>query len=264
MLLVTNMIKNTFKIKNLIIFIAFLGIALFINPIVKAESQAYPEKPPKDIKVMVLVASGVGITYFNATEVFESWGWVVTTAVVSATISSCHRNDPTIINSDILISEVDWYLLQQYDCIFIPSGGHWDALSSYEPTLELINTAYYSGLIISSLCVGIVVLARASIVNGVKIAYDANSQTYVEEAGGILIDELVVSDKRIITGGSGGGLYGGGASVGPINETCIAIAQSLINRNFSFTLTIGLAIGFISSEILIVMLYSYKKRITSR
>ncbi|NHJ23697.1 MAG: hypothetical protein EAX89_03930 [Candidatus Lokiarchaeota archaeon] len=257
-------VKHALKIKSLLVIITILSITSIINPLVEVEAQESSEDPPRDINVMILIASGVGITYFNATEIFESWGWTVTTAGVSATISSCHRNDPEIINSDILISDVDWYILQQYDCIFIPSGGHWDALSSYEPTLELISTAYYSGLIISSLCVGLRVLARADIVKGVNIARDVNSEAYIEESGGILVDEPVVSDKRIVTGGSGGGLYGGGASVAPLNETCRAIAQTLTMRDFSRILTIGIALGFISCEILVALFYKHLKRTKNR
>lgn len=146
-------------------------------------------------KVMILVAYGVGETYFPAKNKFESWGWNVTTAGLTSSVISCPNINPRPVPVDILISDINNDTLSQYECIFIPSGGHWNELAYDATTLATISNAYNLGVVISSLCIGIVVIARADIVDGVRIAYDANSAPYVISYGGITVNEEVVTIK---------------------------------------------------------------------
>jgi len=154
-----------------------------------------------DHKVIIIAANGVGDTYFHAKRQFESEGWSVSTAGLTSSVTSCPNTNPRPIPVDFLISELTNSTITQYEAIFIPSGGHWFPLINDVRTLNLISDAYDLRLVISSLCVGIRVLARANIINEVRIAYDINSVDYVEAAGGILVNKEVVSDQRIVTGG---------------------------------------------------------------
>jgi putative intracellular protease/amidase len=241
-----------------------LIVSIFLTAIlpsgVSTINQGVDFNPPNNSKVLILVAGGVGITYYHAKDKFESWGWDVDTAGVSSSVVSCPRQNPQVIDAEFLISEVSLTKLQEYDCIFIPSGGHWDGLSSYQPTLDLIFRAYHSGLIISSLCIGIVVLARANIIDGIRIANSPNSITYVEEAGGIMVEDTVVTDKRIVTGGTGGGLYGGGASVAPTNETCEAIAIAINDYNIGFIITTSITGIILTGFAVFFILAKYLKK----
>ena len=159
------------------------------------------------------------------------------------TLSSCSREDPLIIQTDFLIQDVDMGIISQYNVIFVPSGGHWDHLSTFEGTSNLISSAYAAGLIIASLCIGKVVLAKSGILNGIQIAYDSNAWTYMDDSGAIMIQQEVVIDRRIITGGPGGGLTGGGASVAPTIEVCEAIAAEIQAMNIGLTVAISSGIA---------------------
>ena len=156
-------------------------------------------------KVMILAANGVGDTYFPAKNKFESWGWSVTTAGLTSSVTSCPNTNPRPVPVNILISEVNNNTISEYECVFIPSGGHWLELLSDVENIDLISDAYNLGLILSSLWVGIRVLATANKVNGISIAYDINSASEVLAAGGIKVNQIVVSHRRIVTGGTGGG-----------------------------------------------------------
>ncbi len=189
-------------------------------------------------RVMILAANGVGETYFSAKNKFESWGWSVITAGLTSSVTSCPNTNPRPVPVNILISEVNNNTLSQYECIFIPSGGHWLELLNDITTLDLISDAYNLGLIISSLCVGIRVLAAANIVSGINIAYDINSASDVLAAGGITVNERVISHRRIVTGGTGGGPSGGGASQAPTIAVCEAIADILISEDLPLDIVI--------------------------
>ncbi|MFX0022452.1 MAG: DJ-1/PfpI family protein [Candidatus Hermodarchaeota archaeon] len=192
---------------------------------------------------MILSANGVGDTYFPAKKYFEFWGWKVTTAGLTPSVTSCLNTNPRPVPVDIVISEVNNNTLSQYDCVFIPSGGHWSALLSDPTTLTLISDAYNMGLIISSLCIGIRVLAAADIVNGVRIAYDSNSATQVTIAGGITVEARVVTDQRIVTGTTGGGFTGGGASLAPTLEVCRAITTVISYQNLPLSIIVVIITG---------------------
>jgi putative intracellular protease/amidase len=200
---------------------------------------------------MILAANSVGDTYFPAKQQFQSWGWTVTTAGLTPSVTSCLNTNPRPVPVDILISEVNNVILSQYECVFIPSGGHWSSLLNDPTTLNLISDAYNMGLIIASLCVGIRVLAAADIVDGVQIAYDVNSATQVFAAGGITVDARVVTDQGIVTGTTGGGPTGGGASRAPTIEVCRAIADIISPRNIPLSIiVVGITGGALAGLIL--------------
>lgn len=207
-------------------------------------------------KIMILAANSVGDTYFPAKKQFEYWGWTVTTTGLTPQVTSCLNTNPRPVPVDILISEVNNNILSQYDCVFIPSGGHWSALLNDPTTLNLIVEAYSLGLIISSLCVGIRVLAAADIVNGVRIAYDSNSATQVTVAGGITVVARVVTDQRIVTGTTGGGFTGGGASLAPTIEVCEAIAALVAMQSLPLSIVV---VGITGAALVGLIVFIKKK-----
>ncbi|MHA1245579.1 MAG: DJ-1/PfpI family protein, partial [Candidatus Heimdallarchaeota archaeon] len=109
------------------------------------------------------------------------------------------------VTSDILISEVDEDILAQFDCVYVPAGAHWVTLVSNTETHDLISTAYEMGLVIASICIGNKILAASNgVVNGVKVAYYSGCAVDMNDAGAIHVyDTAVVSDKRIVTAGTG-------------------------------------------------------------
>ncbi|MFX0209437.1 MAG: DJ-1/PfpI family protein, partial [Candidatus Hodarchaeota archaeon] len=193
---------------------------------------------PTNINILSLIADGVGNTYFTFKNQFEEWEWTVTTAGLEENHTGCPNKDPITISSDILISAI--VNISQYDCIFIASGAQHHILREDPSVLNLIRNAYNEGLVISTLCVSTVILADADIINGIKVVGSPLYYYDIEEAGGTFdLYAEVVSDKRIITGGKGGGPTGGGDLSTPTYELCTAIAKELLG--YSYVLNTSLA-----------------------
>jgi putative intracellular protease/amidase len=250
--------RKSFKNKwILLILIVILFSFNYSTRVLRASSTT---SPPPGFKVLILVSGGFGLTYFDAKDQFESWGWIVDTAGTASTLSSCANQDIQVIQTDFLIENVNSAIFAQYDCIFIPSGGHWNHLSHYEDALQLISSAYDSGLIIASLCIGMVVIARAGILDGVRIAQDNNAWSYMYDSGAIMTQQEVVTDKRIITGGQGGGPSGGGASLAPTIELCEAIALEVQGRRMG--IIIGVTSGVLGSIAIVGLILFLRKHKT--
>ncbi|MFX0207681.1 MAG: DJ-1/PfpI family protein, partial [Candidatus Hodarchaeota archaeon] len=180
-----------------------------------------------DISILSLIADGVGNTYFTVKDQFEEWGWDVTTVGLKDNHTGCPNKEPILITSDILVSEIN--NISQYDCVFIASGAQHHILRGDQSVLDLINASYNEGLVISAICVSTVVLADADIINGIKVVGHPLYAYDIEVAGGIFeLHAKVISDKRIITGGRGGGPNGGGDLSAPTYELCVAIAKEIL------------------------------------
>ncbi len=219
-----------------------------------------------DVKVIVLVANGCGHTYFDFKDEVESWGWEVTTAGLTSLVSSCGNKEPKSISVDIRISSVDNETLSTYDCLFIPSGGHHENLEDSDTVVDLISNAYELGLILATLCIGIRVLNQVDgIVNGTKIASFGMTNLEILNAGGIVTDEDVVTDNKIITGGGGGG--SGRHDLAPTIELCNAIDDFIVEEqnaaNYEFfmnILTLSGIFGVPIFAIIIIAVFVLKQR----
>ncbi|MFX1253838.1 MAG: DJ-1/PfpI family protein [Promethearchaeota archaeon] len=199
----------------------------------------------EDIKILALIDHGFGDNYFTIKNQLEDWGCNVTTAGVATVVQSCPNKDPNPVTSDILIAEVDQAVLAEFDCIFIPAGGHWNTLAYNMEALDLIATAYEEGLAIATLCIGSMVLANAhNIVDGVKVTNYHLSSTNMEAAGGILTNARVVTDQHIITGGSGA-MRGTNA---PIYQICIAIMKEVLGISYVLNTTLEPSSGSIETN----------------
>lgn len=154
-----------------------------------------------NVKILVLIADGFGDPYFYAKELLESWGCSITTAGLTDDPMSCPNKPQRPVASDILISEIDRDVISGFDCVFIPPGASHLHLQNDQDTLDLIAMAYEEGLVIATMCVSLVVLAKANdIASGVKVVGHTNANFFLEEAGAIIVgDAIVVSDSRIIT-----------------------------------------------------------------
>jgi putative intracellular protease/amidase len=183
-----------------------------------------------DVDILILVTTGFGWNYFDARNYFEQWG--ATVKVVSHTLTyevdGCFNQDPTTIVSDYLTSELNESLLSQFDCLYIPAGGHWSPLISSSTALGWVETAYNLGLIIGTTCIGNRVVSHANgIVNGTTVAYYSLTNLEMENAGATVVAARVVSDNRIVTGGTGSG-FPDGYTGAPTYEVCAAIIQEIL------------------------------------
>ena len=183
-----------------------------------------------DVNVLILVATGFGWNYFDARHYFEEWGANV--KVVSHTldheVDGCFNQDPTTIISDYLTSELNETLLSQFDCLYIPSGGHWNGLISSSTVLNWISRAHELGLVIGSTCIGNRVISHANnIVNGCEVAYYSMTNLEMENEGATIVTARAVRDNRIITGGTGSGPPEGYTGA-PTYEVCAAMIQEVL------------------------------------
>ncbi|MFX0087523.1 MAG: DJ-1/PfpI family protein [Candidatus Hodarchaeota archaeon] len=164
------------------------------------------EGNPSDLKVLMIVDNAFGYTYFLVKNYLESWGINVITASATGSklVTGCYNQPPNSTTADILISDIT--NITEYDAIHIPSGGHWKSLIGKTEVLDLIKQAYNNQVIVSALCIGLKVLAKAEIIKNVRMCGHPLAQADVTLAEGIYMDERVVVDQRIISGGFGGGV----------------------------------------------------------
>jgi putative intracellular protease/amidase len=185
-----------------------------------------------DVKVLLILRDGFGWNYFDAKETLESWGVNVTTVAHSSDydISSCTNRDPRPIVADLLISEMTPEMVQQFDCLLVTSGGHWNSMIGSSTVLNFISDAYDLGLIVASICTGTRVMAEANdIVNGSKVVSFTLSSPQMTDAGATTIWGMeAVADRHIITGGRGGGPSAGGWEEAPTSEVCAEIVREVL------------------------------------
>ena len=207
-------ISQNFKVKILTISILFLvGItsltttqrSSMTTDYLQTENFSSDAESFEDIKVLAILGHFFGDAYFWVKTQLEEWGVNVSVAGSSLVVQSCSHKPPRPVTSDVLISEVDEDILAQFDCIYVPAGGHWESLFYSSVVKNLISTAYEMGLVIASICIGNKIVAASNdIVNGVKVAYYSGCTGDMNAAGAIHVyDSAVVSDKRIVTAGTG-------------------------------------------------------------
>jgi len=94
----------------------------------------------------------------------------------------------------------DQIRVSDYDAVFIP-GGAWnpDNLRYDKDVIKFIQDFNGSGKLIAAICHAPVVLASADILNGKKLTGYWNIQVDLKNAGGIVLEQPVVTDGNLIT-----------------------------------------------------------------
>jgi protease I len=94
----------------------------------------------------------------------------------------------------------DQIKVSDYDAVFIP-GGAWnpDNLRYDKDVIKFIQDFNKSGKLIAAICHAPVVLASADILKGRKLTGYWNIQSDLKNAGGIVLEETVVTDGNLIT-----------------------------------------------------------------
>ena len=191
------------------------------------------ERTLDDLKVLAIVANGFGNNYFDIQDQFELWGSNFTTAgLTSTTVFSCPNREVRQITADLLVSELTSEIIAEFDCVVIPSGGHHETLSRNSMVLEVLQTVYEEGLVIGTVCIGAMVLARSGVVNGSVVVSFYGTYSEMVNNGASPVFAKVVSDNKIVTGGEGGSLTGGGYTVAPSYQTCVAMAKAALGFSF--------------------------------
>jgi protease I len=94
----------------------------------------------------------------------------------------------------------DQVKVSDYDAVFIP-GGAWnpDNLRNDKDVIKFVQDFNKSNKLIAAICHGPVVLASANILKGRKLTGYWNIQVDLKNAGGIVLEEPVVTDGNLIT-----------------------------------------------------------------
>jgi hypothetical protein len=151
------------------------------------------------VEILLLMDHGWGGNVPFIMDIFERYGWSMTTTGLNETIISCSYLGYEEFTVDVLLTEITD--LTQYDAISILPGNAHDLLRTNQTSLNLINDAVDLGLVVSAWCNGVRVLAAADVIDGKNITGNADYEAeYV--AAGATFNELVppVIDGNIVTG----------------------------------------------------------------
>jgi len=193
---------------------------------------------PEEVSILVLLGHAFGWSYFEFMDVVQDWGCDVTITGNTSVIQSCLNLEARPVEADVLISEIAREDLNQYDVLFVPSGGHWQDLVNSESALDLIQMAYEEGLIISGICIGVNPVAASNVTKGHVVAGHNFCYPYVHDSGGTLLPFMrVVSDGQLITGDNGEG-FPAGYEGAPHYDLCVAIMKSLFGYSYFEDMTI--------------------------
>ncbi|MCE7743945.1 MAG: hypothetical protein GPJ52_02295 [Candidatus Heimdallarchaeota archaeon] len=222
----SNMKKFGFLFLGVIILSSFSISNTYIESAQEDPILDVSAKSLSDMKILAVIANGFGDSYFWIKDQLESWGCNVTTAGLTAVCASCPNKPSRPVTADIVIADVTSEILSQFDAVYVPAGPHWVILETNIMTHNLLASAYEAGLVVSAVCIGNVALAQvSSIVNGVKVAYYSQTATDMMDAGAIIVyGSGVVSDKRVVTAGSG--TYQ--STHQAIYPFCVAIAKNVL------------------------------------
>ncbi len=186
----------------------------------------------RNVKVLSLVTTGFGESYYINKDIMESFGWEFYTAGPAPSVPACTNRPLDPATTDYITSQITDQEILDFDCIFVPSGGHWLSLSLYQAATDLIEYAYFNGAVVSAICTGIAVLARSGdVLNGTEVVSHPNVFSSVLDAGGILQYTSVHAHKNVVTGGSGGGPSVG--AQGAPNEEFCELLKEVVEENIA-------------------------------
>jgi len=206
------------------ILLTYSLLLIFLSSLTSSILVKAQDSSETTYKALFLVSNAYGDNYYDIVDKFTEWNWTIETAGISSTVTGCVNHHPArTLHCNLTFDDLDESKIMEYDCVIVPSGGHWS----------------------STLCIGQAVFAYADdLMDGVKVAYFSMTEEMMDSANAKIIHKDVVTDKRIVTGGGGGGLSGGGYTVAPTEEFCEAVKIALKPKNsnlliYSITGSIG-------------------------
>jgi hypothetical protein len=173
---------------------AFLLSVIFISGSLQAQN----------IKTLFILPDQYGANNLLMLEKFEEFGWDITISGVTSVVYPCYWGNTVYV--DTIISEIND--IYYYNCVIIGTSRWWqdppnaygDLLSSPE-TLDMLEMANDTGLIINASCGGVRVLAAAEIINGINVTGTPYYQAEYTNAGANYLGPNIppVIDGNIVT-----------------------------------------------------------------
>jgi len=219
---IKNLIISSFKKETMDKRIIIFVISLIFSNILLSQS---------NFKVLCVLPDKLGTNYNLNIDLFEYFGWDVTTTGTTSIVNTCIWSSPMgniSIEVDTLISDIQ--NTDYWDLIAIMpmqwwSGNAYGDLINNAHFLNLLQQANQQDKLIWATCAGVRVLAYADIIDGVNVTgKDYFTSEYIAAGANYLgADILPVVDGNIIT--STRGLY-----YYYQNISAIINAQSLISK----------------------------------
>lgn len=182
-----------------VLFALILGAALVaaVAGIIVYRMLVAPELPRLEgAKVLVLVAERYNHQeYSYVVDVLRKQGAHV--VVASFDLETVNAYDGGSVKPDITFEQVE---LSDYHAIYIPGGYAPERLAESELALSIVKEARKRGLVVAAICHGPLVLARAGVIEGVKVTGYSAVLDALKEAGGVLVAEKAVRDGNVVTG----------------------------------------------------------------
>lgn len=164
-------------------------------------------KTAGDIRILVWLSERYGANSFLNADVFEYYGWEITYAALSDSISPCPFSViAPVMYPDIIITDTS--AASAYNAIALmpstktfSSDPYRDILSS-PAALQFVRDALAGGVVVSTVCSGLRVLAAADVVESVRVVGEPIFQAEYDSAGAIFLgnDHYPVNDGPIVTG----------------------------------------------------------------
>ncbi|HUT80468.1 MAG TPA: DJ-1/PfpI family protein [Candidatus Bathyarchaeia archaeon] len=148
-----------------------------------------------DVKILVLMDNNFGSNFIAMLHQYEDiYGWKVTTAGPTSTISGCEYNSLDY-EVDIKFSQISD--ITSYHCVDVMSGSsHTEMMANKDGILDKIKLASDADVVISGWCRSVRVLAAANVINGKNVTgYSAYASEYIAAGA-----EYYPEAKPIISG----------------------------------------------------------------
>lgn len=156
-----------------------------------------PELPRLDgARVLVLVADRYNHQeYSYVVDALRKQGAHV--VVASFSLETVQSYDGGSVKPDVTFEGIE---LSGYHAIYIPGGYAPEKLAESELVLNLVREARRRGLVVAAICHGPLVLARAGVIEGVRVTGYSAVIDELRRAGGIVVAEKAVRDGSVVTG----------------------------------------------------------------
>lgn len=180
---------------------AALGVAAAVGGVSKGtaatESDPSSVEPAEGAGMSVAVMVFDRITQLDATapiEVFAKAGWTVFTVAPE-------RRLVTSGSGLKIMPDYDYDSAPQADILCVPGGGGVNPLLTDAATLSYVRSAAANATYVTSVCTGALILGAAGLLKGKRATTHWASHHFLESLGAIPVNERVVVDGRLITGG---------------------------------------------------------------
>ena len=152
----------------------------------------------EDVNILFLMDHQFGANYEYIREIFEGYGWGITTASVDKEITHCIYGSDNL-TVDLVVEQLA-DISNEYDCLSIMPGSAHTTLEESSTVIDMIKDVNAEGMLITTWCKAISVLIEADIIQGKNITGYSGFQDECEAAGATFnLQSPPIRDGNLIT-----------------------------------------------------------------